>query len=221
MFKVITTSLVGRTFGKWFVFAEAPRRYRNRHSWVRCSCGFEGIVSDNNLKRGLSTGCIKCANKPSIHGHARRKYKSRVYMIWNGIKKRCLNQNCANFKNYGGRGIHICEEWKSFEKFAAFMGPGKKGWSIERLDNDDGYYPHNVVWATRIKQARNTRTNAVFTVKGIRACLSELCEHFGLQNDYDAIKARIYLGWNIEKALFHPIRRFRSKGNFKDELKPI
>src|SRR6266705_33956 len=87
------------------------------------------------------------------------KSYTRIYQCWADMLGRCRNRKHKCFKDYGGRGIAVLEEWRRFEPFFDYMGPGKKGWSIHRVDNDVGYFPGNLVWALPKFQSRHTRRN--------------------------------------------------------------
>lgn len=79
-----------------------------------------------------------------------------LYRAWNNLRTRCNNQRTPDYAYYGARGITVCPEWASYEKFAADVGPHPgPGWTIDRIDNDKGYMPGNVRWATRLTQSRN------------------------------------------------------------------
>lgn len=93
---------------------------------------------------------------------------TRIYMTWKNIKKRCINPNCKDYKNYGGRGITVCYEWLEFENFKNDMYEsylenikqyGEKNTTIERKCNDKGYSKENCKWATRSEQNSNQRDN--------------------------------------------------------------
>jgi hypothetical protein len=128
------------------------------------------------------------------------------YEIWCGIKKRCSNPQTLAYKNYGGRGITICERWQdSFEAFFADMGPRPSPQhSIERKNNALGYSPNNCIWATATIQGRNKRTNRLLTLHGQTFCLQEWAERTGLS--HNTILRRKLLGWSDEKALTTPVR---------------
>lgn len=117
---------------------------------------------------------------------------------------RCTNPNHISFPRYGGRGITVCARWLRFDDFLADMGIGKTRWTLERVDNNIGYEPSNVVWARVKLQNRNSRHNRVFTVLGRTGCLSELCEHFNVS--YSMAKFRLRKGLPIDRAFFDPCR---------------
>ena len=85
------------------------------------------------------------------------------YFVWHGMMRRCYNPARHEFKHYGGRGITVCERWHDFANFLADMGPrpaGPERWTLERINNDEGYCPSNCKWATYIEQCANKRSHA-------------------------------------------------------------
>jgi hypothetical protein len=129
--------------------------------------------------------------------------KSTTYRSWAAMKHRCLNEKCKDYKNYGGRGINICDEWiESFESFLKDMGEKSKGCSIDRIDNTIGYEPKNCKWSTPMQQARNRRSSVIVECFGLRLSVSEWAENTGLERK--TLEYRIRIGWDAEKALTTP-----------------
>lgn len=128
------------------------------------------------------------------------------YRTWCSIKQRCYNKNNIHYKNYGGRGIIMCDEWKnSPEIFFKDMGlkPTLKH-TIERRDNNKGYFKDNCYWATRKEQQNNRRANVILLYKGMNKNLTEWCKILNLS--YKMIEARIRRNWTVEKAFETPCK---------------
>lgn len=138
------------------------------------------------------------------HGNTIRRKQSPEYVAWSGIKKRCLCKNTNGWHNYGGRGIGICDEFKSsFSAFLAEVGPRPSpDYSIERIDNDNGYVKGNIRWAVRKEQARNKRTNHVLTIDGESRSVAEWSEISGI--NYRTILSRLVSGIDAKLAVFSP-----------------
>lgn len=121
------------------------------------------------------------------------------------MHRRCRIASKENYKNYGGRGISVCERWNVFENFVSDMGEPPIGMSLDRIDNDKGYAPDNCRWADRKTQNRNRRLSRVITVGGVTMKLCEWADVSGLTAQM--IYQRIKRGWSPEKAIREPIRR--------------
>jgi hypothetical protein len=175
-----------------------------------CECGTEVTVPNSYLRSRWTQSC-GCLDRDVLiarstkHGHSKRNAQSRIYLVWSAMLRRCRNENVREFPRYGGRGITYFQEWSRFESFLEFMGPGKKGWTIHRVDTDAGYFPENMVWATMKFQCRHKSNNHILTVRGITGCLSELCERFGVPRARTLY--RIQKGWDAESAFFTPKMR--------------
>lgn len=136
------------------ILAVSHKDHRSEHFYrCRCHCGKEFTVSGDKLKRGhtKSCGCISDGLKHGLVG-------TSEYGIWAAMKRRCMNKNSAAYKDYGGRGVVVCERWMHFQNFYADMGmrPSVKH-SIDRINNDGNYEPNNCRWTTMDVQARNRR----------------------------------------------------------------
>ena len=119
--------------------------------------------------------------------------KNRLYRIWAEMKRRCENSDRPNYRNYGGRGIKVCQEWKnSFETFRewALNNGYSDELSIDRIDNGGNYEPSNCHWVTDKEQANNKRSNKLIAYKGEKRTLAQWCEMFGL--DYSVVYMRLY-----------------------------
>jgi hypothetical protein len=123
------------------------------------------------------------------------------------MRLRCLNSRNHAYSRYGGRGITIYAEWREdFNAFLSHIGPKPSPkHELDRIDNDLGYEPGNVRWATRSENDRNRRSNRWVTYRGQRRLLIELCEQFGTWPD--TAKWRIKAGWSVEDAVEAPSRK--------------
>lgn len=198
---------VGKIYGLWLVTGLAPKKARHYFYRCKCSCGNIRNVDRVNLLSGRSRscGCFELSLKTQ-HGMTGMP----IHRTWGGMKNRCLNPNNPQFKNYGGRGIKVCERWlESFENFYADMGDKPSpNHSLERKDNEMGYSPDNCIWATPKEQARNTRVNVLVTIEGETKTLAEWSEQNGI--DYSTLWRRHKSGWH-GASLLVPLRRQAAK----------
>lgn len=194
---------------KKFGMLTAIRVSHRRNGYIywlwKCDCGRDYIQLPGNVKSGNTRSCgcnriYSTAEARKTHGMS----KSNTYRIWWGILCRCQNENYHAYKQYGGRGIKVCDRWNIFENFLEDMGerPSKE-LSIDRIDGSGDYEPSNCRWATRTQQQRNVKSNRMITVKGVTKCISEWAEITGIKKG--TISTRLRIGWSAEDAITKPI----------------
>ena len=141
----------GTVFGRWTVLADAQGVRGRRMFLCRCACGNESAVNGVALRNGRSKQCLAC--RPRRHG----MHDTRTYRSWESMQARCTNPKMIKYLYYGGRGIKVCERWRSFSNFLADMGERPIGRTIDRTNNDGNYEPGNCRWATPKEQSANQR----------------------------------------------------------------
>ena len=149
------------------------------------------------------------------------KERQRLYRIWNAMLRRCLNEKATSFKNYGARGITVCDRWMMFGNFARDMGPKPLGLSLDRIDNNGGYEPSNCRWASWIQQGNNRRTNHLIVCNGTTKTMTQWSRETGVP--CTTIFLRLSLGWSGEKAVAVPAiaaskRTYCPHGHIYDDI---
>lgn len=174
---------------------------RIRMGTVRCDCGSVKRINlyAINHRQMTSCGCFNFAKRgkdaPNYrHGH-RPKYgdRSPTMGTWLDMIYRCENPGSSNWVNYGGRGISICERWRSsFENFLADMGERPPGRTIDRIDVNGNYEPGNCRWATPYEQGQNVRHAKQVTHNGLTLTLSAWARHLGVDRQTVRYRMRVY-----------------------------
>ena len=191
--------LIGQKFGRLTVVETSEPSKTGKSRWVcQCSCGNRVTVIGHDLKNGKTKSCgcfqkeARSTNHATHHGTG-----TRLFDLWKNMKQRCLNPNNPRFSSYGGRGISVCEDWLSFDRFRTWATSAgySDDLSLDRIDNERGYAPTNCRWVEPEDQAKNKRSSVRYQGK----CLAEVCREKGLP--YKTIAARIRRGWDVEKAI--------------------
>lgn len=168
----LSDKLDGRVFGRLTVLRRVGSDKRHNAVWLcLCECGKEHRTISHRLTTGnvRSCGCL-FLDAVSTHGMSR----TREYRSWMKMRRRCSNLKDDNYKNYGGRGIKVCDRWlDSFDAFYADMGPRPRGTSLDRINNNGNYEPANCRWATSKAQLNNTRRCKVVEIDGQEMSLTD------------------------------------------------
>mgnify|MGYP001549019268 FL=1 len=146
---------IGDQFGRLTVVLQVKGPRRGRFYECSCSCGRSTLAYAGHLKSGerVSCGCRMAITKRK-HGLSH----TVEHRTWSRMKERCYNPHNKKYRDYGGRGIRVCDQWRtSFEAFLADMGPRPPGLTLDRIDNDGIYEPRNCRWATYSQQNLNRR----------------------------------------------------------------
>lgn|SRR5215469_6671225 len=148
--------LTNRRFGYLSVAWPVGQKKDRRLYWLCfCRCGKTRIIAGSTLASGNTRSC-GCLHRETIRTHAGSHRPE--YRIWEAIIQRCTNRKCKSWKNYGGRGITICEHWRDFANFFHDVGPRPDPkLTIDRINNDGNYEPGNVRWTDRRTQSLNSR----------------------------------------------------------------
>lgn len=154
--------LTGNKYARLSVEKYSHTDRRGQAFWLcKCECGKEVIVRGTYLRNGhtQSCGCFnieRTVETSKTHGNFLNGKQTRIYGIWAGIKRRCLNPHVKAYKHYGRRGITLCDEWMSFETFMdwALSNGYKDNLTIDRISGDGNYEPSNCRWITRSENSR-------------------------------------------------------------------
>lgn len=206
------TEKLGANYGYWTIISDVCMRKKHGNKlkayWLcRCVCGKEAYIRGCKLRSGesKSCGCKRPGGKKGVKWKSTPKYLAGriedhhvagTYRSWDGMNRRCYDTNSPSFKDYGGRGIEVCERWHtSFDNFCTDMGLRPEGMSIDRINVNGNYEPDNCKWSSRLEQRNNCRN----TVHANGEPLSEYCRRHGL--DRRLLYPRLKKGMTIEQAV--------------------
>lgn len=215
-------NLCGKKFGRLTVIRQSDNHtYPCGNSSVtwecKCDCGNLVTVLSRSLTKGatLSCGCYHkelAKKQKTIHG----KHNTRLYRIWYKMHDRCYNIKSSAYKNYGNRGIIICDKWKndfmSFYEWAMNNGYSDE-LTIDRINVNGNYEPSNCRWVNRKFQANNRRNNNIITYNNESLTISEWADKINMNRSTFA--NRLSSGWNVEKSITTPIYENFSRSNNK------
>lgn len=187
-------SMIGKRYGSLTVIKLEYKAKNGSNYWLcKCDCGNKTIVRTDNLRNGhtKSCGCLREKTSSELlttHGLS----ETRIYKIYKAMKSRTTNKNSTGYKNYGGRGIKICDEWLSdFRKFYywSINNGYKDGLTIDRIDVNGNYEPSNCRWTTMKEQGNNKRNNHNITYNGETHTMKQWAERLGI--NYYTLERRI------------------------------
>ena len=195
-------------YGKLTVIKKTNEKTKdNKILWLcQCKCGNTITLQTYAILSGRtrSCGCLRPELSKKLFSGVRQE-NLRLYRIWTGIKQRCYNEKYNDYKDYGAKGVIMCEDWKNnYESFYiwAINNGYSDSLSIDRIDTTGNYEPNNCRWADDETQANNKRNTLYFNIDGEKKSLHQICQEKGV--DKTLIYSRLWNGWNLEDALNTP-----------------
>ena len=207
--------LTGQRFSRLVVLEPHGQNKHGCNLWLcQCDCGRLTVADTHSLKsqHKRSCGCMmreRIGNMRRIDG---RSY-DKLYHIYYHVRSRCENPKTTHYDCYGGRGIKVCEEWKTWEMFRdwALANGYTEGLTIDRIDVDGDYEPSNCRWITQAEQMRNTRKTRYLVLDGVKKPLKTWCEEFKVS--FNTASARFTRGWTDPYEVLFGRRKEISYGN--------
>lgn len=196
-------NLTGCVFGRWSVVDYAGPGQVGATWLCKCLCGTDRVVNAGSLLAGTSTscGCVsteKLVGRNTTHGH-NTKGQSPTYRTWRAMLRRCNDPTHTSYSNYGGKGIKVCDEWKSFDRFLEDMGERPEGKTLDRIDGDGFYSKDNCRWMDMQEQANNRVNNHHLQFQGKSLTIAEWARELGI--NVSTIRVRLLRGKSTEEAL--------------------
>jgi hypothetical protein len=166
-------------------YTSPPKKHRK--GLYLCFCKNKFVSRCDSVKSGKtkSCGCIKkiTNGKTTKHGHNRKGATTATYKCWSNMLSRCKNKKLPSYKNYGARGITVCERWRVFNNFLFDMGACPIGLQLDRIDNNKGYFKQNCRWATRSENCNNKNNNLRLKHNGKSYTATELARKLSLNEN--------------------------------------
>ena len=195
--------LTGKKYGRWIVLG----RDNNKHKWLcRCECGTERLITAGKLNDGSTKSC-GCAHK--VRGGLSHHTLAPRYRL---MLERCYKTSCKQYKDYGGRGIYVCDRWLGKEGLINYIEdisslPHAKdtGYELDRINNDGNYSPENCRWIPKQDQMFNKRNNRLITFNNTTKTITEWARDVGINRRLLGNRIDMY-HWPVEKALTTPVR---------------
>lgn len=206
--------LTGQVFGRLTIIKKVGISKNKFALWLcKCTCGNEIIVTSNNLRTGNSKSCGCFATELRRKKLLKHGFKhTRIYNIWRAMKQRCCNKNSSNYKNYGKRGIRICQEWLddfiNFYNWALEHGYSDN-LSIDRIDTNGNYEPSNCRWITLKEQNNNRRSNNNITIGKKTQNLELWCKELHIKR-YQ-VYTLVYKGKSFKEAILMLAKPFQTQ----------
>lgn len=208
--------LTGQRFGRLVVLARAKNARTGTTSksrWLcQCDCGVrKPEIYASALRGGLtkSCGCLRAEHAAEVGRSGGPNFRhgrtgTRTHRIWSSMIQRCSDPRHKSYPAYGGRGVIVCDRWKTFENFLEDMGEAPDALTLDRINVDIGYEPSNCRWATWEQQANNKRRSVLLEAFGENLSLNQWSRRVGLSKA--SLMYRLARGMTIEEALTTPPR---------------
>lgn len=182
---------------------ELRKASKNNIAYFECICDCGNIIwaRGSNIRYGSTRSCGCRVGQKYKHNSS----KTRLYRIWNNMRSRCNAPKIASYKNYGARGIKVCDEWDNvndgfhnFQKWALSNGYFDN-LTLDRIDVNGNYEPSNCRWVTQYEQSRNKRTNRFLEVNGAKKIITDVAKEHGI--NVKTLQDRLDRGYSLKEAL--------------------
>jgi hypothetical protein len=212
------TDLIGQKFGRLTPIKYIGKNKHGQSKWLcLCGCGNKKEILGYHLTTGNTKSCgcyCKSGDYKIKHGHSRREKQSKTYLAWKNMNQRCNNSHRPDYKYY--KNIKVCYRWSNknphgFENFLKDIGEIPQELTLDRINNNKGYYPNNYRLVNMKIQCNNRRNDLIFTFNNKTQHLIDWSKEYNI--NYSTLYGRIFrYKMSIEKALITPLRRIlRSK----------